>query len=420
MISAPSYLEALFQRMGGGMKFGLERTEKFMDYLGHPYREFRAVHVAGSNGKGSVTAVLAEIFRAHGESTGRFTSPHLLHFNERMRMNGDMIPEETVRRYLQVWDEYMQRSEISFFEISTGMAFRWFADMKAETAVIETGLGGRLDSTNVLDPALSVITRIAKDHTGILGATLKKIAAEKAGIIKQGRPVICCPQGRGVMQVLRDRAEEQKAPFYVSPSLKQVRDLEYRDHEMIFTTRFDGMRYRSRLIGEHQLENILLALTAAELKLGKKYDRELAAGALAEVQWAGRFERVSRDPLVIYDAGHNLNGAVKTLETLKTVYPAYRIRCVLGLLGDKDLVKIHRLFREQGAQILMCPVESHRSPTVGELQKMAADSREVCGRADEALELQLGSMDRAKDLLLVFGSHHLAEAVYRRFPSDRV
>ena len=420
MMTETSYLDALFERLGGGMKFGLERTEAFMDYLGHPHRRFRSVHVAGTNGKGSVTAIVAEILQAHGESTGRFTSPHLVDYNERLRMNGKMIGEETVRRYLEEWETYMETHELSFFEITTGLGFRWFAESGADSAVVETGLGGRLDSTNVLDPELSVITRIAKDHTGILGKTLKKIAGEKAGIIKRGRPVITCPQGRGVMEVLRRRAGEMEAPFHVSPSLRHVKDIKYRDHAMHFRLGRDTDWYRSRLVGGHQLENILLALSAAALYLGSRYDRNLAVRALASVHWPARFERVNREPLVIYDAGHNLNGAEKILETLDHMYPGRKIRCVLGLLKDKDMGRIHRLFRDRDAVLQLCPVDSHRSPSHEELAALADHRGEAAADADEAITRQFQALKSGTELLLIFGSHHVAEAVYRHFPGQEI
>ena len=409
------YLDALYARLGGGMKLGLERTEKFMEYLGQPQFEFKSIHVAGTNGKGSVVAILAEILQCHGYKVGRFTSPHLVDFRERMRVNGKMIPEKTIRAYLKKWDDYINGNEISFFEITSGLAFKYFADEKVDFAVVETGLGGRLDSTNVLLPELSIITKIAKDHTRILGATLKKIAGEKAGIIKGGKPLRVMDQSPWVLKELKKYANDKQSDFRISKSDKRIEGFHYSGLRSEFILKPQKNTLRFNLPGRHQLDNLILALESAEDILGEKFDIGLAAEALEKVTWPGRFEKIQDKPTVIYDAGHNLDGLKRVFETVEELFPKKKLTLLLGMLRDKEFKDILKLCEKVSSNIHLCLVDSHRSFSMEDLIKVSAYKKEhIHSSCAEGLKNITGSLS-SDAVLLITGSHYISADVYSFF-----
>ncbi len=413
--SLPSYLGELYARIGGTMKFGLDRTRKFMEKLGHPESKFKSLHIAGTNGKGSVTAILARILQKHGYRTGRFTSPHLLRFNERIRIDDGMIPEAEIRSRLEDWQEYIDSEGISFFEITTGLAFSWFADQSVDIAVVETGLGGRLDSTNVLDPELSLITHIARDHMKILGSTLPKIAAEKAGIIKAHRPVITGQQSPGALNVLKQVAEEKSAPF-IHCNWKRISHPDVGPTGSTFRLAPYDHTFHLGLAGRHQLDNMLIAVTAAEQFLGSTLDPGRMAEALETIRWKGRFEILSEKPRIIYDVAHNLDGAQRLFEAMDEFYPGKKPIICLGLLEDKQFDPILRLCRRHSDAVHLCHVHSHRAFSMEELmQRSGLSASHLHSSCSSALNSLIPGLSD-NDLLLIFGSHYIASEVYAAFP----
>ncbi len=403
------YLSDLYRKLSGNMKLGRERSEALMEHMDHPERAFRSVHVAGTNGKGTVTAVTASLLEAAGLKTGRFTSPHLVRFNERITVNGEAVPDLYVQRFLKRWDPVLKETAASFFEVTTALGFCYFRDRQADAAVIETGLGGRLDATSVIIPEISVITRIGYDHTEILGETLPLIAAEKAGIIKQGVPVITCPQGPGVTEVLKRHSDRLSV---IDPEAV-FSDVRLLPEGMRFGMKRFGGSFLISLPGRHQLANIALAFAAAEHLLGRPLSRDETETGLASVVWKGRFEHLGTRPDVIYDVAHNPEGIRAFCETAAEMYPEKKYYVVLGVLKDKHPEEILNILFGFTDKIWVSPVRSHRSIDEEDLRhfrnvfprlKTAATVTEACTRA--AAELP----DDA--VLCILGSHYIAEEVY--------
>lgn len=316
-------------------KPGLKHMEEFDEVLGFPDRKMDIIHVAGTNGKGSVCNMLASALSASGIKTGLFTSPHLIDFRERMRIDGDMVPKEYAYDFLKEWGGYFEDHDLSFFEITTGMAFRWFADSGAAAAVIETGLGGRLDSTNIVRPVLSIITSIGLDHCAMLGNTFEAIAGEKAGIIKEGVPVL---SGDSRMaDVFAEKASAMHSPLFFADRL-----------EPSLWARGDETAERMDLQGPFRKENLRTVLAATDLLSGLKGFEGLSDGdrlldAVADtasrMQFHGRWERLCRNPLVICDIGHNaqaLSANFAKLEKTASEGGFSRIVIVYGIMADKD------------------------------------------------------------------------------------
>lgn len=320
-------------------KPGLERIHALCKALGDPQKGLRFIHVAGTNGKGSTSSMLASILQKAGYRTGLYTSPYIRTFCERIRVDGENIPEDTLasltERIRPIADAMTDKP--TEFELITALAFAYFADCRCDVVVLEVGLGGRLDSTNVIeDTALSIITGIDFDHTALLGNTIEKIAKEKAGIIKSGRPVLF-GGGEGVARdTVRDVALEKNAPFYC------VDRSTYKEKEATLEgTAFDYSHYRDLhlpLLGSYQPYNATLVLTAIDLlnQQGFAIGEEAVRGGLDAVRWPARFELLSRDPIIIYDGGHNPEGVRAAVASIKTYFPNRRVNILSGVMADKD------------------------------------------------------------------------------------
>lgn len=344
-VTAPTdrYREAL-ERLYGLERgkhgpFGLEGTQALLEELGHPERAFRAIHVAGTNGKGSTCALIERILRAAGTRTGLFTSPHLVDFRERIRVDGRAAAPEAVARDLARITSVPAGSRRTFFEATFALGALAFAQARVDTAVLETGLGGRLDATNVIRPALSVITRIGLDHQEMLGGTLEAIAAEKAGIIKPETPVVVAGQEPGVLEVLKARAASIRAPFHRAEDLVRVslvHALDRTGSDLTLEVRGLGaVRTRLALPGRHQLENAAVA-TAAALLYDPTLSREALAEGLAHARWPGRFEAAPSEPRLFWDGAHNPQGARALREAWREVLADVPGALVLGMSEDKD------------------------------------------------------------------------------------
>ncbi|MDZ7821004.1 MAG: folylpolyglutamate synthase/dihydrofolate synthase family protein [Candidatus Marinimicrobia bacterium] len=403
------YLSDLYKRLSGKMKLGRERSEALMRVLRHPERAYPSIHVAGTNGKGSVTVIAAALLGVSGLRTGRFVSPHLVRFHERITVDDREIDDDAVRRYLKQWEKHIDRIRASFFEVSTALAFAWFRDREVDAAVIETGLGGRLDATNVLLPRVVVITAIDYDHTRILGNTLREIAGEKAGIIKKDVPVITVKQKKEVLEVFRSRTA----------------DLRILDPEKIFsgvTLVPGGMRFRMEgydevfrvpLIGRYQLGNIAMAVAAAEEFLGRPLKASELRNGFAKIVWKGRFEYIGRRPDIIYDVAHNPGGIRAFCSALKEIYPGKRIFAAVGILRDKHAEEALAYVQAVAEKIWLSPVDSGRSMDTEGIREMAERFPEVypsenIGDACERAYRELPE----HGVLCILGSHYIAKDVY--------
>ncbi|HAE87858.1 TPA: bifunctional folylpolyglutamate synthase/dihydrofolate synthase [Candidatus Marinimicrobia bacterium] len=410
------YLNELYSRLGGQMKLGLERTLEFMEWLQHPERAFPAIHVAGTNGKGSVVALSEAILRHSSYLTGRFTSPHLVHFNERIRINGHSVSEDRIETLINQWRPWLDSHDISFFEITTGLAFYLFREAAVNAAVVETGLGGRLDSTNVLNPRVTVITSINRDHTRILGDTLDVIAAEKAGIIKDATPLVTCHHDPLVMAVLEDKAKEKKAPLHITQPEDYIRDVRLKPRGMSLCLQGTGEWVDTPLAGFHQLENFALAIKACEIFTEGVLTLSAIIKGLTTVRWKGRFELLSEKPLVYYDVAHNPAGVHCLKELVLNLYPNKPLTLVIGMLGDKETQEIVDILLPHAHACYLSPVHSHRSMTPEALDELAAVRQGTCVASSVQHAIQKALENSPDDgLILIYGSHYIAPEVYQTF-----
>ena len=329
-------LAFLFARTTGGVKFGLERTYALLNAAGDPHRAFPVIHVAGTNGKGSALATAEALLRGHGLRVGKYTSPHLVDFRERMLVDGVPIEAEQVVEFVDRWTPLVEQLGATFFEATTVLAFDFFARSRVDVALIETGLGGRLDSTNVVDPVVAGVTTIGWDHMEYLGHSLDAIALEKAGIFKQNRPAVIGDLPPELHEVLAERAREVGATVFSVGDHARVEDIEVTAQGTTCTIELFGERRRvhTPLAGRHQAFNLaftLLLLHAAGPKY--RFSLEHASPHLANIRLPGRFHRVGKH---IFDVAHNADGARVLAETLRAVMPPRPMRVLFCALRDKE------------------------------------------------------------------------------------
>ncbi|MFZ5570999.1 MAG: bifunctional folylpolyglutamate synthase/dihydrofolate synthase [Thermodesulfobacteriota bacterium] len=325
-----------------GIKLGLDVITNMLGGLGNPQDTYHIVHVAGSNGKGSISATLAAILQEAGFQVGLYTSPHLVRFNERIRINGEEITDaEVVACHQVVQQVHHGDREPTFFEYTTAMALYEFGRRKVDWAVIETGMGGRLDATNIVRPAVAVISNISLEHQFYLGDTLARIAAEKAGIIKQGIPVVTAAKQKSVREVIEETARKKKAPVY-----RLGRDFRIRRNGRGGFSYYGLDRTLPQvtpaLAGAHQFENTAVALAACEVLMKGTKTRpalaippEAVTAGLEKTRWPGRLEILSQNPLVILDGAHNLPAVKLLVQYLKPLVENRRLILVIGILNDK-------------------------------------------------------------------------------------
>lgn len=329
-------LEQLFPRLTGGIRWGLERTEQLLATVGDPHTAYPSIHIGGTNGKGSVAAMVESVLRRRGLRTGLYTSPHLVDFRERIRVDGRMIAEADLLASARALWPAVAAQQPSFFEAATAIAFLALREAEVDVAVVEVGMGGRLDSTNVVRPEVSVITNVALDHAQYLGRDVVTIAGEKAGIIKAGVPVVTGETDPEVLEVLRFRAREQNAALHeVAPGSVRV---DARGTTAVVPTRDGDVRLQVPLPGRHQGINLAVAVRALELVPDplRPTATELADG-LAATRWPGRvqLEQVGETHW-IFDVAHNAAGVESLLGALHEVQPARPLVALIGVLGDKQ------------------------------------------------------------------------------------
>ena len=339
-----------FQQVGAdAYKPGLERILSFCHHLGDPQKNYKSIHVAGTNGKGSVSHMLASVLQHSGYRVGLFTSPHLRDFRERMRVDGEMISERRVVDFVARHKDKMRELDLSFFEMTTAMAFDFFSASDVEVAVIETGLGGRLDATNVILPELCVVTNIGLEHTDLLGDTIEKVAAEKAGIIKPSVPIILGEANEQYNHVFEQRAAAcGSRVIYAEQELSIVERRRERDFQHIVLHRErDAHRFEidMDLVGEYQCHNVVTAAAAADyldtctqLTIPRRDFLEGMAEVAATTSLAGRWQRLADVPYTVCDTGHNAHGIKYVADELKRLAPYYnRQICVIGFAKEKSI-----------------------------------------------------------------------------------
>ncbi|MCX5917700.1 MAG: bifunctional folylpolyglutamate synthase/dihydrofolate synthase [Deltaproteobacteria bacterium] len=426
-----SSLAYLFGLQRFGIKLGLANITALLRHLGNPHAGLRAVHIAGSNGKGSTAAFLTSILRQAGYRVGLYTSPHLIDFAERIQVNGVPISEDRVVRLTdrirevvgdmdksgELWPDSSisslpadfdpKKATLTFFEFTTAMAFVHFREERVDLAVLETGMGGRLDATNVIDPLLALISPISLEHQQYLGKTLLQVAGEKAGIIKPGRPLFTTARQPRVVALLQEKCREVQAPFYAHG--RDFRGRKTGPRLMNFRGRHHRWKgFRLGLAGSHQVLNASLSLAAAEmlLEMGFLLKEEHLRNGLAETKWPGRLERVGGSPPILLDGAHNPGGTRVLKQALEEEFPRRRLILVLGIMADKeipkmmpnlvplaDLLILTRPHMERAASLEL--LRKHVSPW----EKPTLEIADVGG----AVEKAMGEAGR-EDLVVVTGS----------------
>lgn len=402
----------LFPRLTGGIRWGTDRVDRLLAEAGDVHRRYRSIHVGGTNGKGSTSTFLASILEAAGERVGLYTSPHLCTFRERIRLNGEPASEEAVVGAARRLWPLIQAAEPSFFEATTAIAFQLFADADVETAVVEVGLGGRLDATNVLSPDVVVLTNVSLDHADFLGESLPEVAAEKAGILKAGVPVVMAERDPVVLEVFERRAVEVGAPLTVlDPSDLIVEEVSLEGTSFrLRTRRWGELRLRTRLVGEHQAYNAALAVLALEHRAGARPpDEEALRRGIERARVDGRFqvERIGAGHW-IFDVAHNPVGVEALASTLERLQPPRPWVAVIGVLADKDWsAMLPRLVQATDRAVLTQP-ESAPSARRWDLETVA---RDFAGEGVETVETMGEALERAAKLagrgtVVVTGSFH--------------
>ncbi len=364
-------------------KPGLERIAAFCRHLGNPQRNFFTIHVAGTNGKGSVSHIIASVLQQAGYRTGLFTSPHLQDFRERIRVDGEMIPKQKVVNFVDKHHDRMVELGLSFFEMTAALAFDYFAQSDVEVAVIETGLGGRLDATNIIVPILSIITNIGMEHTALLGDTPEKIAAEKAGIIKKSIPVIIGEHDERCDPVFAEVAAANKSKLLHAEELFTCTGQEPAGERQLFhlhrTRDNHDFELLLDLAGDYQRHNIITATAAIDflhqetpLTISRRAFLEGTRDAAAHTSLRGRWQKLGEKPLVICDTGHNAHGMAYVGEQLRRQSRDYaHLYCVLGVVNDKDLAHMFPLLPAD-AHYIFTQAKTHRAIPAAELAERAA------------------------------------------------
>lgn len=411
-------LTSLFARTTSGMKPGLGLMRELVEALDHPERSFLCVHVAGTNGKGSVCAMVESVLRQAGLKTGLFTSPHLVRVNERIRVDGLPLPDSGLLSALSRVEEVEGRlSRLpTFFETLTAMAFLAFREEGVQVAVIETGLGGRLDSTNVVEPLVCGITRIDLDHREYLGDTLTLIAGEKAGILKPGRPAVMGQQEPEALEVLRSRAEEHGCPLWDAVSRVVISGRRSGLDGQKFTVctpDLDVGRVTLPMLGAYQMENLATAVTLSEAvfdQLGLEMQPDLLKKGLSETAWAGRGQVLSVRPPVLLDVAHNPGGALALRELLRDVFGA-RSKGVMvwSSLRDKEPEAYLKILAPLLSELLCVELQSPRAMSSASLLAVAEKVR-IPARACSVAEarVRLPQLASGLDFGCVAGSVYLA------------
>lgn len=410
-------IELLYSLEKYGLKFGLEGISKLLDPLGNPHFRFPSIHIAGTNGKGSTASMIAAIFTAAGYRTGLYTSPHLVSLRERIRIDGKPIPERDVAEVTSRLERSIRGQQPTFFEATTALGFAWLAEKGVDIAIIETGLGGRLDSTNVVRPIVSVITTIGLEHTEILGNTLEKIALEKAGIIKKRVPCVTGVDDRKSLGMIRRACKQQSAPLVTLKSL----DATIR-HESLKGSVFDLLVGKSRhknlkisLAGRFQIRNAALAIaTIEQVNKSAKFqlsERSMRSG-LSKIQelagLTGRLDLIQQKPPVILDVAHNADGVTQLVAALRHL-GIENLIIVFGVMKDKDHVAMVRSLEPIAVEVIAVAAQTERSRSASDVAALFT-KRDL--RVSAALSVSEGvrlAIQRGSQRMpiLVTGSHYV-------------
>lgn len=402
-----------------GSNYGLERTYKLLEHLGNPERDLKLIHIAGTNGKGSTTSMITEILMGEGYKVGMYTSPFIEEFEERIQINRNNIPKESLAILMDeikvAVDKVIEAgyNHPTEFEIITVLMLLYFKKENIDFGVIEVGLGGTLDSTNVIKPIIQVITSISFDHTNLLGNTLEKIAREKAGIIKKGIPTVIYPQQEEVLKVIKNKCFEMDSELYIANNenlkFENIVNLDKPYQLLKYNNEIDILL---PLLGEHQIINLSVAMQAIEVLNNKNIiDISIAniVKNIKNVSWKGRLEVLSNNPYVVIDGAHNIQG-IKTLSrNIKKYFKYENLYLILGILADKDVEEMIKIITPMAKKVYSVTPNSIRGELAESLKDEVSKFNKNCKAFDKYEEAYLEALNDAseKDLILASGSLYM-------------
>lgn len=400
------------------INLGLERIKRICKLIGKPEKELKVIHIAGTNGKGSTSTFIASVLMKQGYRVGVYTSPYLERFTERIKINDEEISEEDVAKLVTELNPIVEQvegeglSRPTEFEIITACAYKYFNDKKVDFVVLEVGLGGRYDATNIIDPILSVITTISYDHMHILGDTLGKIAYEKAGIIKQSKPLVVYPQDKEAMEVIMTEARNKNA---------KVSYVENLDYEVISDT-IKGIilnvkakdEYRNltiQMTGTYQVMNLLTALCAVEtlIEEGVIISRDAVYEGFRSARWPGRFEVINEKPFIILDGGHNIQGIEGIVSSVKKYFPNRKAKIICGILRDKEYDTMLDMLTEIGDEFITLRANSDRALNEKEIKEILISKGKrayAMSNISEAVDNTV-ALAKEDDIIIFCGSLHM-------------
>lgn len=405
-----------------GSNYGLERTERLLELLGNPHKKLKLIHIAGTNGKGSTSSILGKVLIEHGYKVGFFNSPHLEEIEETIRVNDENIPEEDLVYLLEEIKPYVNKvveegyKHPTEFEVLTCIMFLYLYRQKVDFGVIEVGLGGRLDSTNVIKPILSIITSISLDHTNILGNTIQEITNEKAGIIKDAIPVITCNQKDEALYIIKNKALLTKSKLTIVDSNDFV-FLEIVNDDIPYqrvSVNFNNNKYTLdlALLGKHQIINLSLAIKALEelekLNYIKVNISKLYKG-VKNVKWKGRLEVLKKDPFIVIDGAHNIAGIEFLKSNIEEYFKYKNLYLILGILADKNVEEMVKIIAPVATEVYTVTANSIRAASANELKEVVLEYNNNCiafDDYDKAIKLSLSKANK-DDLIVAAGSLYM-------------
>lgn len=409
-------LELLFSMQRFGIKPGLERTEKLLEFCGNPQNQFRSVHIAGTNGKGSVSSMIASVLQSAGCKTGLYTSPHILEFNERIRINGKEISDDELVSYSRELLPFSLENNCTFFEITTVLAFKYFADNNVDVAIVETGMGGRFDSTNVLKPILSVITSVAKDHEKYLGNSLEEIAFEKAGIIKQNTPVVLGSVSPELNNIFEAKAKETQSKIIYASDNASVSDIQFTQllsMKLVLNTK--NKSYGTLdvpLAGQHQIKNLITAVTAIE-SISEHFgvtDENIISGVRNVKLNTGisyRLELVRNSPPMIIDTAHNPDSVAMAVDTLIQCGHTDKFNILFAAMADKNIRGMLELLKPICNKIFITIPDIERAETPESIAKLATELGFQDIEIFSSVETAYRKINENNEPALIIGSFYL-------------
>jgi len=400
-------LEFLYKLHNRGIKLGLKNIESFLNICDNPHQKIKTIHLAGTNGKGSTASLLAKILQKYGLKVGLYTSPHLVRFNERIRINGSQISDEEIINFVNQHKKIIEDTSITFFEATTALAFSYFAKNNIDIAIIETGLGGRLDSTNVISPIQTIITEIDYDHTHILGESIELITSEKCGIFKKGVPALTANSNKEVIKIIEQHAKDKNCDLK-KIDINKSKIIKHTPHSLSFL--YNDNEFSLSQAGSYQKDNAVLAIETCQKHFNQIKISDIQSG-LKNWIWPARMQLMEKD--FFYDVAHNASAVDKLTTDLSTIYSIKPIG-LLVLKNDKITDSFLKILETQFEKLIISTIDSKDIlQEIDILSNHRLKKFEFINNLNDALD-QVKSM-RHKGPKVIFGSHYIAKEVYKFF-----